>query len=779
MPDMQARTPQQPPLPTPNGAYPVDVRLSETEDKSRMQRKKLADKAAAILITCGGLAVILSIAAILFVIVAETVPLWHAPTAELETPPTPLADLVGSQRSADVLALGVDEYREIAYTITQAGTVDFISLTDNRLLQRYEIQALQGRQITAVHYHNLTHTAALGTADGVVLPLTISFPISFEGKTRVSTPRVEEKEAIVLDPDRRALSALAYQYTDEEEERLALAALLGPHTLLFMTQTTQATFLGEPEVSERRTELSTALEAAATALTIDAEQRNLLVALETGEVIRWDIRNAASPRVAQRLRGGSQERAPVRTMAWLIGDRSLVMGDAAGGVSVWFQVRAQDNPAELPFREIHTMPAHPRPITAISASPRNKGFVTGDTAGAVRVQYATTEATMLARDTTGSPITQLTYAPRANGLLALNQHGQLYNWAVDNPHPEITLSTLFGKVWYEGYDAPDYTWQSSSGTDDFEPKFSLSPLAYGTLKGTFYALLFAIPLSLCGALYTSQFIHPRLRNIVKPSVEVMAALPSVVLGFFAGLWLAPLVADMVPALLLMFIVLPLVTLGAAFAWRLLPLEFRTSLKPGTELLFLAPLIIVAIYACIALNNPLEAAFFAGDFPQWLYDTTGVRYDPRNSLIVGFAMGFAVIPIIYTICEDAFSNVPQHFISGSFALGATRWQTALRVVLPTASPGVFSAIMIGFGRAVGETMIVLMATGNTPVMDFDPFTGFRALSANIAVEIPEAPHGGTLYRVLFLAALLLFILTFLVNTAAEVVRQRLRERYGRI
>jgi len=148
-------------------------------------------------------------------------------------------------------------------------------------------------------------------------------------------------------------------------------------------------------------------------------------------------------------------------------------------------------------------------------------------------------------------------------------------------------------------------------------------------------------------------------------------------------------------------------------------------------------------------------------------------------VVGFAMGFAVIPIIYTICEDAFSNVPQHLVSGSLALGANRWQTALRVVLPTASPGVFSAIMIGFGRAVGETMIVLMATGNTPVMDFNAFSGFRALSANIAVEIPEAPEGGTLYRVLFLGAFLLFVLTFLVNTAAEIVRQRLRERYSRI
>ncbi len=779
MPETQAHPPRQPSLPPANGEHPVGVRLSATEDKSRLRRKKLVDKAATILITSGGFAVILSIAAILFVIVAETVPLWKAPTAELETPPTPLAALVGSGSRAEVLALGIDEYREIAYTVTRAGTVDFLSLTDNQLLQRYEIQALQGRQITAVHYRNLTHTAALGTADGVVIPLTISFPVSFAGKTRISTPQVTEEETIVLDPQGRAIRALVYQRVSEDAEKMALAALLGPRTLLFLSRTTEESFLGEPQVSEHRTELSSALDANVTTLTLDAEQRNLFAALETGDVIHWDIRAAAAPQVMPRLQAQGQPRAPVRAMAWLIGDRSLVMGDDAGGVSVWFQVRDQDNPAELPFREIHAMRSHDASITTISPSPRNKGFVTGDASGTVRIQYSTTEATMLSRNTAGSPITHLAYAPRTNGILALNQQGQLYNWAVDNPHPEITLSSLFGKVWYEGYDAPDYTWQSSSGTDDFEPKLSLSPLAYGTLKGTFYALLLAIPLSLCGALHTSQFMHPRLRNIVKPSVEVMAALPSVVLGFFAGLWLAPLVADMVPALLLLFIVLPVVTLGASFAWRLLPLGFRSSLKPGTELVLLGPLLILAIYVCVVLNNPLEAAFFAGDFPQWLYDTSGVRYDPRNSLIVGFAMGFAVIPIIYTICEDAFSNVPQHLISGSFALGATRWQTALRIVLPTASPGVFSAIMIGFGRAVGETMIVLMATGNTPVMDFDPFTGFRALSANIAVEIPEAPHGGTLYRVLFLAALLLFILTFLVNTVAEVVRQRLRDRYGRI
>jgi phosphate transport system permease protein len=195
-----------------------------------------------------------------------------------------------------------------------------------------------------------------------------------------------------------------------------------------------------------------------------------------------------------------------------------------------------------------------------------------------------------------------------------------------------------------------------------------------------------------------------------------------------------------------------------------------------ELALIVPLAAVGAYVALKLGPGVEGSLFAGDFKHWLSTALGLVYDQRNSLVVGLAMGFAVIPIIFTISEDSFSSVPSHLTAASLALGASRWQTALRVVLPTASPGIFSAVMIGFGRAVGETMMVLMATGNTPVMDWSIFNGMRTLSANIAVEIPEAPHGGSLYRVLFLAAALLFMMTFVVNTIAEVIRQRLRERY---
>jgi phosphate transport system permease protein len=165
--------------------------------------------------------------------------------------------------------------------------------------------------------------------------------------------------------------------------------------------------------------------------------------------------------------------------------------------------------------------------------------------------------------------------------------------------------------------------------------------------------------------------------------------------------------------------------------------------------------------------------------------TTVGYDPRggivdtyvqrNALVVGFVMGFAIIPNIYTLAEDAMNSVPSHLRSASLAAGATPWQTAMWVVIPTAMSGIFAAVMIGMGRAVGETMIVVMAAGNTPILDWNIFNGLRTLSANIAVELPEAVKDGTLYRMLFLAALTLFVMTFVVNTIAEIIRQRFRKR----
>jgi len=189
---------------------------------------------------------------------------------------------------------------------------------------------------------------------------------------------------------------------------------------------------------------------------------------------------------------------------------------------------------------------------------------------------------------------------------------------------------------------------------------------------------------------------------------------------------------------------------------------------------LCAVLAAAALACLATLCGLDLRGHPGTDGQLVTGVVGT-YVQRNSLVVGLAMGFAVVPIIYTIAEDALSAVPDHLRAASLGAGATPWQTAIRIVLPTALSGIFSALMIGLGRAVGETMIVLMAAGNTPILDLNVFNGFRTLAANIAFELPEAARNSSHYRMLFLAALLLFAMTLVLNTAAELVRQRFRKR----
>jgi len=416
---------------------------------------------------------------------------------------------------------------------------------------------------------------------------------------------------------------------------------------------------------------------------------------------------------------------------------------------------------------------------AIAAEERRKGFIAADSSGQVGIYHATAQRTLLVEPVTEDSvaISQLGLAPRADTLLVEDVAGNLHIWAIQNEHPEVSWSTLWNKVWYENYAKPEYLWQSSAATNDFEPKFSLMPLAFGTLKAAFYAMLIAVPIAVFGAIYTAYFMAPSIRRLVKPTIEIMAALPTVILGFLAGLWLAPMLENNLLAIVILFILLPTGVLLFAYAWQWLPKTIRYRIPTGWEAALLMPVVLGVIWSSSYLKEPLETWLFHGDIRHWLTHDLGIRFDQRNALVVGIAMGFAVIPNIFSIAEDAVFSVPKHLTIGSLALGATPWQTMTRVVILTASPGIFSAVMIGMGRAVGETMIVLMATGNTPVMEWNIFEGLRTLAANIAVEMPESEVNGTHFRVLFLSALVLFIFTFFFNTLSEVIRQRLRKKYS--
>ncbi len=247
---------------------------------------------------------------------------------------------------------------------------------------------------------------------------------------------------------------------------------------------------------------------------------------------------------------------------------------------------------------------------------------------------------------------------------------------------------------WSGYSESRYIWQPVSDI----PKYNIVPLIIGSLKVTLVALIFAVPLALAAAIYVSQLAAPRTREVIKPVIEMLAGIPSVVLGFFA---------------------------------------------------------------LIVMASVLQRVF---------------GYQSRlNALGAGIALGFSVIPVVFSIAEDALTSVPRSYVQAALALGASQWKAASQVVLPAALPGVFAAIALGFGRAIGETMIVLMASGNASIVSSSFFDSTRTITATIAAELGEVVFGGTHYRLLFLIGVLLFAVTFLTNLSADLIMHRLKTR----
>jgi phosphate transport system permease protein len=263
-------------------------------------------------------------------------------------------------------------------------------------------------------------------------------------------------------------------------------------------------------------------------------------------------------------------------------------------------------------------------------------------------------------------------------------------------HKEVTLKQMWTAQAWPGYDQPDHVWQPVSEI----PKYGVWPLIVGTLKVTLVAMLFGVPLGVGAALFVALYARPRVREIVKPTVELLAGIPSVVLGFFGLMVMA----------------------------------------------------------------------------SWFQDAFGLE-SRLNAIVAGVALSFAIIPVIFTISEEAFGAVPRSYIEASVALGAARWQTILRVVLPAASPGIAAGVALGLGRAVGETMIVLMASGNAAILSASFSDSVRTLSATIAAELAEVVFGGTHYTVLFYLGTLLFLSTFIVNFAGDWIINRMKRRLG--
>ncbi len=344
------------------------------------------------------------------------------------------------------------------------------------------------------------------------------------------------------------------------------------------------------------------------------------------------------------------------------------------------------------------------------------------------------------------------------------------SYRIENLSSMASAEILFGKNNYSGYSEADYVWQTSVSSDVQSPKYSVVPLIMGSLKASLLALIVAVPLSLGAAIYTAYFSSKKIRNTIKPVIEMLEAIPSVMIGFIAAIWLAPFAERYILSLIVFIFAFPFVLVIIAGLRGAIEYNFSFKEKPFAKSVVYFVLAVIAISLVYLI---ILATTVVSESDSVLANFLSGLTLSKTAVVVALALGIAVSPTIYTLIDDALFEVPEGVKQASFALGATPIQTLNRVVLVVAFPSIVAAVMLGFGRAFGETMIVLMVTGNTPIADWDLLSGLRTLTSNLAIELQEAQVNSTLYRVLFFTSALLFVFTFIINTFAAMLKKRLR------
>ncbi len=730
-------------------------------DRSRLFKDRFAKWG----ISAGGVMVLIALLLIFFYLLYVVQPIFESAKVEKR-------NSFNVANAEQIVGLGVEEQTEVAFLLSQQGKVDFYSVQDGSFGKKLKTLSAELPSDASSFANSAPFQGhyAFGLENGSMVLVAPKFLVTFPNNERKLTPRLDYplgKMALEVDEQGAAIKRFAFSHY---EDKTAVVALTEDKRVLFSSFVAEENmFTGEVEWVVERTELN--IEGRVDELLISPDTTRIFVR-SANQIYVYDTRYPSEVEQIQLL-SANEESANLVSAQLLAGANSLMLANDNGEVSQWFEVNT-DSGRE--YQKIRSFETTKQSKLNIFTEFYRRTFFTTSSNGELGVYYTTSEAKLWQGKVSDGEIKNFAIAPRSNAALILADN-QLTVLEIHNEHPEVTWSALWQEVWYEGYPEPGYIWQSTSASDDFESKFSLVPISFGTLKAALYAMLFAVPIALSAAIYTAYFMSSELRKVVKPTVEIMEALPTVILGFLAGLWLAPLIEEHLPAIVGLLILLPLGVLATALGWTKLPASIRHKIPEGSHSILLIPVVLFIGWVSFAMSETVELWMFDGNVRQYLTNELGMTFDQRNSLVVGIAMGFAVIPTIFSIAEDAVFSVPKHLSNGSLALGATQWQTLVRVVLLTASPGIFSAVMMGLGRAVGETMIVLMATGNTPIMDWSIFQGMRTLAANIAVEMPESEVGSSHYRILFLAAFVLFIFTFIFNTVAEFVRQQLREKYS--
>lgn len=711
-------------------------------------RRRWKDKLAHWSVTSGGIAVLLALLLILFYLIYTLVPLFKQADVRL-------ASELPYSLSAEPAAIGIDDNNQFVYRYSDQGQLTLFALNSktNPILS-------QQLALAPTSFFALPATAgisAYGLADGRVQFQELRFISRYTKGKRSLAPRLLALDNIQLSS--HPIRSLSFAYDNNHNQRV-IAGLAVPSD-----QTPSEIVLRIERANAQSTQRLLAKPKDKLMLNHSGHQ---LFVLSDSLLKSYRLRQQEQAKLEQvvDIKQYTGEQPVGLTM---LANDGILVRLASGRTTEWAFAERNGQKQLSMIREFAT------PAGAIAPEAHRNVFASLTAAGALSLWHAPSETQQKFTLPTLAQAKKLSFSTNGEWLV-IEQAQQLSVLKVNNPHPDVNLRSLFSKIWHSGYSEPAHVWQSTAGLDNFEGKLNLVPLLFGTIKVALFSLIIAVPLALGSAIYTAYFMPAAMRRIIKPSIELMEALPTVILGFLAAVWLAPIVEQHLLAMAMLLIALPTAFVAASVCWLGVPQRWRKQLPVTGHLAILIPLILLVGYATFELEPWLEQIFLGGDAQTFITQVLGVGYDQRNALVVAIAMGFAVIPTIFTIAEDAIFSVPRHLTHGSLALGATPWQTLTRVVLLTASPGIFSAIMMGLGRAVGETMVVLMATGNTPLIDWNPFEGMRSLAANIAVEMPESEVGSSHYRVLFLIAFILFCMSFLFNSLAEFVRQRLRDKY---
>lgn len=718
------------------------------------KKRRSVDHRAAVAVRLGGIGVVVAVLFIASFLFYEVFPI------------TKSADLGESETevelTAPALAYGVEPFGEALWSLDEKGNLHYVQIEGQLYLGSRQVLPLQQGEIavaakTSSDQRWLTAATSRGRLYGVELAFEFEYDEDLNRTHSLADGTVHE---LIGEVGEAPLVDFAAIY---EEEKVVVAALLTDGKVLRGSGEEVEDFLTGEFVFEFSTsifESSERLQAIGM-----LEKGRLLTVTDSGRLMVWS-------------QGGDLEselqlesNAPVTASYSLLGYGSILISFENGDLRRFLLSKEKDRPIRI--KETQSFSEKLPNIRSFSTSGRQRVFFALLPERMVLGQGTTSD--ILRQFEAPSNWRSLMLSPREDYLLVEEEGNNISLHPIDLKYPQVSFASLFGRLQYEGLEKPSYTWQSTGGSQQYEPKISLVPLIVGTLKGTLWSLLPSIPLGILGALYTARFLRGRSRELIKAFIELLSGVPSVILGFVGALYLAPAIQNRFLALALLPMVLTTLTLGIGF-WssRLSPTR-RRWFSQGKALLILAPVYILISWFVLRIGPALEELIFGRPLREWAPAVFGVTFEMRNSVVVGLAMGFAVTPLIFTLAEDAFRNVPRQLVEASSALGATPWQTARKIIMPYARPGVIAAIMLGLGRAVGETMIVLMATGNTAITSWNPLQGFRALSANLAVELPEAPYGGFLYRTLFLSALLLFLFTFVLNTFAEYLRSRNKQQ----